>query len=920
MNSKLTLACRTGALLFALAGSVRAGMPSAGADWPQWRGPTRDAIAPESPKLSDAWPKEGPKLLWKAEPISGEADGGPVGNKGQLGGCGSITVAGGRAFFFANCKYKKDKVVFSTQALKDLGWVEGLTEDLAKKIDKAYNFSLKGAAQDAHIKEFIATLDPADAQKFGDLVRNNLATNWEDRYSCDLLVRLSKMRDQEFASVEDWARKSPGDILHPHGAHAGEIRNLLNAKGSRYTDTVICLAAGTGEEVWRKEFEGSAGADAHNFSYGASSTPTISEGKCYVAGSAGLYCLAVKDGGVVWQATCKFSNSSPLVHNGAVFITTLDGLLAFKSESGQPLWSQPEVRNTSSSAIVWASGGKDYLLCNSLPRKGSNSSELVCVEPTQGAVLWRAHCGGGACYSTPAISGDMAVVYGYGGLFAYNLTPQKAAIAWQGKGFGGDRGSSPLIYQDHIYTVGGAYDKPSARCLSLRSGEVKWELKLDHTEVSSPVLADGKIFAIVEGYGEKNPSRVIMYKATPEKFEGLATTPRTGDTLCLSCSPSIAGGKLYLRLRNTTACYELTAAAYGGQDLAAGGDIPESVTALKSSAVEAPQTKPADLRIALPRPAAAGETPALRPEDPPDWSKNWPRFRGPSGSGATAADADPPIKFDLAKDVLFRVDVPAKGHSSPIVWGERIFLTGEGDRVMAFDRASGKLLWNIALKAPVPASIPDDEKFKPLTKDTGMAAPTPCTDGKRVYAFFGSGVLGCTDCDGQQLWTTRLVLGKPRSSYGLASSPVLYGNLVIQVVDLGMAPKDNLSFIVAVRTRDGIAAWGQERPVRSAWSTPLLHRGPNGDELVTTASPLVIAYQPQTGMELWRAGTLSGDVAACPVASNNLIYAAAGQGGSELLALKPGGRGDVSKSAIAWSGEAPVPDASSPVCDGKRYF
>ncbi|MCY3018043.1 MAG: PQQ-binding-like beta-propeller repeat protein [Planctomycetota bacterium] len=899
-------------VLMVVPGRAPAGEVSA-SDWPQWRGPNRDGVAPSSPKLADAWPKDGPKLLWKSEAISGEADGGSVGNRGCVGGCGSVSVTGGRAFFFANCKYTKDKVAFTTQVLKDLGWVEGLTEELAKKIDKAYNFNLKGAALEKHIGDFLATLDPADASKFGGMIRANLAMNWEDRYSCGLLFKLSKMRDREFDSVEAWNHATGADLLHGHGEHAGQIRNELNARGSRYMDTAFCLDAATGQELWRKEFPGSAGADALNCSYGSSSTPTICNGKCYVAGSAGVYCLAVKDGATVWQAKSSFSNASPLVTSGAVFIATTDALCAFKAERGEALWSQPEVRNSSSSAILWNSGGKGCLLVNATVK--GHHSDLVCAEPESGKVLWRIRCGGGSCYSTPAVCGDLAVVYGYGNIYGYRLTPQKAEMLWEGK-FGGDRGASPVIYQDHVYIVGGAYGKPSARCLDLKTGEVNWEKSLDHSEVHSPTIADGKVFATIEGYGEKFPLRTILYKATPERFAELGSTSPMAGVLCLNASPAIADGKMFLRLKNLIACYDVTAAAYAGMKLVT--DAPTAPTSQPKTAETAP-LKPSDLRIAFPQPGAQAATGTVAPEEPAEWQKNWPQFRGPAGNGIAAADADPPIKLDLARDVAFRVDVPAKGQSSPIVWGDRVFLTGEGDRVMAFDRASGKLLWNTSLKTP-PSNVQDDDSFKPQTKDTGIAAPTPCTDGKRVYAFFGDGILGCVDFEGQQVWSERLVQGKPRNIYGLAASPVLYGNLVIQVVDLGSTPEDKLSFIVAVRARDGIVVWGQERPVRSAWSTPLLCRGAKGDELITAAQPWVIAYQPSNGTELWRAGGVNGDVAASPVGANGVAYTSSGQGGSELLALKVGGKGDVTTSALAWSSEAPVPDAASLLCDGKRHF
>ena len=176
----------------------------------------------------------------------------------------------------------------------------------------------------------------------------------------------------------------------------------------------------------------------------------------------------------------------------------------------------------------------------------------------------------------------------------------------------------------------------------------------------------------------------------------------------------------------------------------------------------------------------------------------------------------------MSKAAIYRATIPAKGHSSPIVWGERVFLTGEGDRIMAFDRASGKLLWNTMLKSADGMGPSDDEGFKTVGNDTGMAAPTACTDGKQVYAFFGNGLIGCVTVDGRQVWAKRLVRSKPRNIYGLAASPVLYGDLLIQVFDQGSSPDDKLSFIVALRTKDGAVA--RTRSPRSFWLEHAAHR------------------------------------------------------------------------------------------------
>lgn len=296
----------------------------------------------------------------------------------------------------------------------------------------------------------------------------------------------------------------------------------------------------------------------------------------------------------------------------------------------------------------------------------------------------------------------------------------------------------------------------------------------------------------------------------------------------------------------------------------------------------------------------------------------WPMFRGPNPNGPAPAAGDRLVAIDPEKDLRFKVDVPARGKSSPIIWGDRIYLSGEGNRIMAFDRASGRLLWNTALAAPA-GDAPPGEGPEP-SPDTGTAAPTPVTDGQYVCASFGTGLIGCVDRDGKQAWARRLVPGRPGNEYGLASSPALYGGLVIQVVDQGRDPEAKLSFVVALRIKDGKEAWKKNRPVSAAWSSPLLARLPEGDTLITTSAPLAIAYNPKTGAERWRAGGLSRDIAASPIVCRGRVIALPGEGAMPLV-IKSGGKGDVTKThVVEWTGDAGAPAVSSPATDGRRYF
>lgn len=316
----------------------------------------------------------------------------------------------------------------------------------------------------------------------------------------------------------------------------------------------------------------------------------------------------------------------------------------------------------------------------------------------------------------------------------------------------------------------------------------------------------------------------------------------------------------------------------------------------------------------------SSEETAITVVTPQEWAQNWPLFRGPAGDGHAAVDAAPPLEFDPARDVRWKTPVEAKGFSSPIVWGDRIYLSAEPNDVLAFDRTTGKQLWRRTLQAAPPPPLPEGEwPWEP--GQAGLASPTPCTDGRRVYAFYGDGVLGCVDLAGKQVWARRLV-DRPDSAYGLAASPIVHNGLIIQVVDLDYAEAEGKlvtqSFVVAVRAEDGQQVWRAERPVGGSWSTPLLVEHAGRTEMIIAASPWVIAYDPLNGKELWRCGGMAGDVVATPVVGDGLVLCASDPQGP-LLAIRLGGSGDVTNTHVAWKQEHDMPDTASGVLLDRRY-
>ena len=311
------------------------------------------------------------------------------------------------------------------------------------------------------------------------------------------------------------------------------------------------------------------------------------------------------------------------------------------------------------------------------------------------------------------------------------------------------------------------------------------------------------------------------------------------------------------------------------------------------------------------------------PPDDPAWfpgdaeiAANWPYFRGPDGSGVTTL-ADLPTTWDgpTGKNVLWKSETGLPGANSPVVWGPHVFLTGAtGKRreVCCYDSASGALLW----KEPVSTPEGDRADAPEVTEDTGFAAPTAATDGRRVFAIFANGDIAGFSADGKRLWARNL--GVPENTYGHASSLTLWHNRVIVVFDQANA-KAGKSKILALDAATGEPVWTTARPVANSWASPIVIKHQGRDQIITAADPWVIAYDPGTGKALWQAKCMRGDVAPSPSYANNLVYAACDQ--TCIAAIKPDGTGDVTDSHIAWQQEdAGLPDMSSLLCDGPHVY
>ena len=510
------------------------------ADWPQWRGPNRDGVALSSPKLLDSWPTNGPRLVWTSAPIPSN----------QKGGAGSPVVANGKVFLYVEEPRKTGAFSLTTKQLQEWGWDESITPELAAKVDETRKkwWGKKHDEQEAIVNEFLGTLDPAVVAKLGGAIRSNLWESWTTRFDWTRLLKLATLRDKEFTFQDE---------LNSHS----EIGLLINAAllKNQYTyyDTLICLDAATGKELWRQAFPDGLVSDPRWRGYCASSTPAVSDGRCFVAGSAGLFSVSITDGTLLWRTpTNMFGGSSPLVVQTVVYQNTDKGLLALNAVDGKLLWKQPEVKTYGSSVALWPHAGTNYLLALGWDWEGSS---LNCVEAETGKVLWRT----GHCYgkeeSTPVVSGDTALVYYPWGIAAFALSTTNGTERWkQGNGIAsGD--SSPVIFKDHVYVCAG--QEMTARgmwCGSLATGAMKWKRTVEWAGTSSPLLVDGKIIAYVAQYAKNGPGGIVMFKATPEKFEELGFIDGSGKGLCSMSSPAVANGKLFVRQNAAVACYDLT--------------------------------------------------------------------------------------------------------------------------------------------------------------------------------------------------------------------------------------------------------------------------------------------------------------------------------------------------------------------------
>lgn len=292
------------------------------------------------------------------------------------------------------------------------------------------------------------------------------------------------------------------------------------------------------------------------------------------------------------------------------------------------------------------------------------------------------------------------------------------------------------------------------------------------------------------------------------------------------------------------------------------------------------------------------------------FTEDWPQFRGPTGQGVSE-ERGLPLSWSETKNVRWKVAIPGRGWSSPVIQGDRIWLTtateeGRSLRAIAVDVNTGAIQQNVEifrLKSP-----------KLTNAKNSFASPTPIVEGDRVYLHFGAYGTACITQSGEIVWKTKLEYDN--GQHGPGGSPVLYDDLLIVSCD-GIEQQ----FVVALDKATGKVRWKKMREGYQAYTTPLVLKLPSGDQVISPGAFQAIAYEPRTGKEIWRVKYGEGfSNVPRPVYGHDLVFICSGFQEPSLLAVRVDGRGDVTKSKLVWKLDRGIPRTPSPLLVGDELY
>jgi outer membrane protein assembly factor BamB len=293
-------------------------------------------------------------------------------------------------------------------------------------------------------------------------------------------------------------------------------------------------------------------------------------------------------------------------------------------------------------------------------------------------------------------------------------------------------------------------------------------------------------------------------------------------------------------------------------------------------------------------------------------SEDWPEFRGPAAQGHST-ERGLPLEWSESRNVMWKTRVPGLGWSSPVVAGGRVWITsaikerGGSLRALAFDLETGRELVN--------TEVFRTRSADPLNAKNSLASPTPIVEGDRVYVHFGADGTAALTTSGETVWKTRLAY---ESQHGSGGSPVLYGDLLIFSAD-----GSDRAFVIALEKQTGKTRWKTSRrqPSDQAYTTPLVIRVGDRDEVVSVGAFRAAAYEPESGKEIWRVGYGDGfSNVPRPVYGHGLVYIATGFQQPTLIAVRPDGTGDVTRTHVAWTLRRGAPLTPSPLLVGDELY
>lgn len=541
--------------LTAVAVAIIAGMTAA-ADWPQWRGPSRDGVAATSPALVDVLNKDTLKTAWESEAIPG----------GDIGGYSQPAVAGDRVYVLVNSRHLALETL-----LTDLGWAPGMAEGLVKSVEAACKSEDRAKLTNTD-KEIVPWADewikanlPKDQQKFAPAVKARLVAG-AAAVPLDDLAKLDPIPDKEFltaADFEDWLKKRG---VTPEGldgiretvgkAVRGKEGFLWQRVGTQRLgadDVLWALDRATGKTRYKAEFPGQW------LSYPVSSAPCVARGRVYFLSSAAVaYCADAATGKRIWESKpfgkppAQFQHcraSSVLLLEGTLIVGSEKGVYGLDAKTGRTLWANEDVLGEEASAVACRIRGRTAVLFASAPY-WSKAPKLSCLDPETGKELWSVLTGWSA--STPVAAGDVCVFAGgleSAGPVALRMTTTGATTLWTVP-FKNDKTCtaydnypSPIVDKGFVYIAG----RGKAFCVELATGTVKWAHDVAGASLSSGILADGKVLLPV------GPD-LVMFRATPDKFELLG---RVKIGVVPYSTPAFADGFLFARTEKNVACYDL---------------------------------------------------------------------------------------------------------------------------------------------------------------------------------------------------------------------------------------------------------------------------------------------------------------------------------------------------------------------------